>query len=98
MFDAEPEDDRIRIGESELLFDTLSALSTEENDGEATVEIYSETPRRDRMIAENRDGAAWDTWWPELGAGDMERITGLRRSDFSTEKGDTCKLPWHNVT
>ena len=62
MFDAEPEDDRIRIGESELLFDTLSALSTEENDGEATVEIYSETPRRDRMIAENRDGAAWDTW------------------------------------
>ena len=41
MFDAEPEDDRIRIGESELLFDTLSALSTEENDGETTVEIHS---------------------------------------------------------
>lgn len=52
MFDAEPEDDRIRIGESELLFDTLSALSTEENDGETTVEIYSGTPRRGRMIAE----------------------------------------------
>lgn len=38
------------------------------------------------MIAENRDGVAWDAWWPELDAGDMERITGLRRSDFSTEK------------
>lgn len=85
-FDAEPEDDHIRIGEPELLFDTLSELSTEENDGEATVEIYSGTPRGGRMIAENRDGAAWDTWWLELDAEDMERITEIRRSDFSTEK------------
>ena len=86
VFDAEPEDDHIRIGEPELLFDTLSELSTEENDGEATVEIYSGTPRGGRMIAENRDGAAWNTWWLELDAEDMERITGLRRSDFDPEK------------
>ena len=101
MFDAEPKDDRIRIGEPELLFDTLSALSTEENDGETTVEIYSETSREGRMIAENRDGAAWDTWWLELDAGDMERITGFRRSDFSMEKD--CEdflaacIQWWNI-
>ncbi len=71
------------VGESEILNDSLEDLPLEDNNEQPTIEIFLDSGED---VANNVSGSAWDAWWPELDAGDMERITGLRRSDFSTEK------------
>lgn len=45
----------IRIGNAEILYDTIEDLSVEENGGNATREIYMVVPHMDTLLADDTD-------------------------------------------
>lgn len=82
--DAEAEDERISIEESETLYDTMDEIPVEDNDGNSTIDIIFDNGDD---LADNVTGAVWDYWWKESDDEVLESITGLRRSDFDSEDG-----------
>ena len=84
--DAEAEDERISIEESETLYDTMDEIPVEDNDGNSTIDIIFDNGDD---LADNVTGAVWDYWWKESDDEVLESITGLRRSDF--DPADGCR-------
>ena len=92
--------DGIAIDESETLYDSMEELSVDDNGDQPTVEIFVGTPRKGRIIAENITGPQWRTWWRQADFATMERITGLRQSDYDPENGyqafiNACETWWN---
>ena len=84
--DAEAEDERISIEESETLYDTMDEIPVEDNDGNSTIDIIFDNGDD---LADNVTGAVWDYRWKESDDEVLESITGLRRSDF--DPADGCR-------
>ncbi|MBP3529485.1 MAG: hypothetical protein J6K02_12605 [Alistipes sp.] len=99
LYAAEMQQEGIAIDESETLYDSMEELSVDDNGGQPTVEIFAGTPRKGHLIAENITGPQWRRWWRQTDFPTMERITGLRQSDYDPEDGcqafvDACEAWW----
>lgn len=100
LYAAEMQEDGIAIDESETLYDSMEELSVDDNGDQPTVEIFAGTPRKGHLIAENITGPQWWRWWRQTDFAMMERITGLRQSDYAPEDGyqafvDACEAWWN---
>lgn len=83
LYAAEMQQEGIAIDESETLYDSMEELSVDDNGDQPTVEVFAGTPRKGHLIAENNTGPQWRTWWRQTDFPTMERITGLRQSNYA---------------
>ena len=100
LYAAEMQQEGIAIDESATLYDSMEELSVNDNGDQPTVEIFAGTPRKGHLIAENITGPQWRTWWRQTDFPTMERITGLRQSNYdpvdeSQAFVDACEAWWN---
>lgn len=96
-------DEDIQIEDAELRYDTIEPMLCRERRDESAVTLYAAAAGKGCMLADDVHGCAWHSWWGNTDFREMERITGLRQSDFNPEAGyqafvDACDEWWSGLS